>query len=761
MKRSIVKKYLLPAILSGAVIFCFGASGEICGPLFETTADAFGDKFPENQADDLEKVTSKVKTKNELAISNASGNPLVIMTTKPPQKGLMAWNLKSAKKQWFVQMSVNSPVSLRNNTIIVQSGFDIAVLSADTGEEHWRVPIEEGWEYYGADIDGDTIVLSLGIGSSDDGAYANGKLIALRLSDGREIWQNLTGNGLLGKPAAKDGFVFVPWKKKQIAVISIKSGEEVSRIRADDYTVNFVKSTPQGVFYGTNATKQHIASLFRLDTTSITGKRVSSNRFTPEIAPVPNFPGFDADAFNKPSLDLSTADRIRFYWLAQKNTTPFQFFANAYYLHYWRYVISFDALSHQVRWAYMSKEDLQTLHVVEQGVYSLTTTGKIQFIDGQTGEVKWERQTGATPTAAVFDTYGYRPKYKSAGATPNPRADLKNIVKDRDHRMLPVRIYATELLSDIDSPHITADLLGLYADATLPSALQQYIVEKISERESGADALVASLHQEYDFLTQTAAPPMNVIAPALAHMEAHDALGGLTKQLTNYETPTSSIEPIAAAILSLGDVSIIETLSNFVIMYHADSSFIGNEAALAKVCEIILKYGSQKERELVAHIRDESQTLPELKNQLLIILDPKADEKAMALAIKKAQEAEIAKQKALKIREAQEVANRPYFLTRDEIARTIHHNARFLRPCIKNALEKRLSLLQVRMKFSITGSTGKAIGVQILPGDIPGLQQCLSDGMTQITFPKFKSMRQSASHTIRITGVRRATPEAD
>lgn len=757
MKMKSVKKILVPVFLSSVVIFCFGAAGEICGPLFETTADAFEDRFPENKADDLKKVTSRIKNHGELSISNSTGSPLAIMTVRAPKPGLLAWNVQESKTVWQIDIPVNSSITLKQNTIILQTGFHIAAFDAGTGKERWRIPIEEGWSYYGADLAGDIVVVSLGIGSSNDGEYANGKLIAFRLADGRRIWENLTGNGLLGKPAATEKFVFVPWKKKQIAILQLDSGEEVSRIRADDYTVNFVLATQQDVFYGTNATEQHTASLFKLDSTSVTGKRVQSNTFTPQISPVPNQPSFYADTFDKPSLELSTSDRIRFYWLAKKNNTPIRFHSNVYYLHYWRYIIAFDATTHRVRWTYMSNEDLHTLHAVKDGIFAITTSGTIHYADAKTGKTDWFQKSHISPVNVAFDVYGYVPRF-SPSKRPNPRDGLKKIITDKDSRMLPARIYATDLLSDIDDSNITGDLLELYEDATLPTALQKKIVERLAERESGADALIASLNVRYDFLNQTSAPPMGVIAPALANMEAQNALDGLMKQLLDYETPTENIEPIASAILRLGDETVVAPLFDFVVLYHADSSFIGNEDALARVCEIILKFGKHSYKKEIANIRDDSQTLPQLKKLLLTILDPNADQKAMAAAIRKAQEAEIERQRALELKAAQEFANRPYFLSREQISKSISQHGQQLRPCIKNALEKRLNIHQVRMKFSISGATGKAIGLQVLPSDIPGLQQCLSDALSAIRFPKFKNVRQSASHTIRITGVKRPAP---
>jgi hypothetical protein len=159
---------------------------------------------------------------------------------------------------------------------------------------------------------------------------------------------------------------------------------------------------------------------------------------------------------------------------------------------------------------------------------------------------------------------------------------------------------------------------------------------------------------------------------------------------------------------------------------------------------------------MVADIRDDPQTLPELKTQLLVILDPEAAAKAAAeaaaaeAAAKAA--AEAAAQEAAVDAAAAEEAARPRALDRDVINQTIADNSEVLKPCIQEALGKMPTLTQVRMKFVITGATGQASGLQILPANVPGLQQCLANGLAAIPFPKFKNLRQSAMYIIKIQG---------
>jgi len=200
-------------------------------------------------------------------------------------------------------------------------------------------------------------------------------------------------------------------------------------------------------------------------------------------------------------------------------------------------------------------------------------------------------------------------------------------------------------------------------------------------------------------------------------------------------------------------------------MYHADSSFIGNEDALGIVAEAILKLSGDTEKGAIDEIMRNPQTLPALKEVLKGVLDPQATAAARALAEKKRKEAEAAaikaREEAKKAAIMAEEANRPYYLSVEQVNQAVNRGTRHLRPCIKAALERRAALSTVRLTFTIDGTRGTASGLKTLPGDIAGLENCLSEGMSHIVFPLFKKGHQTASYTIRITGNRRGEIDSD
>jgi outer membrane protein assembly factor BamB len=752
-----IAKATRASLIALIVIFSFGAAGEICGSFFETTAAAFGSKFPDNKPEDVKSVVSGLDAPQPVGgVGNSMGIPVAILVIEEDPRAIVAIDLNSGNEIWKITPPVSSQITLKGDLLVFQSGIKIAGYSLVTGQELWDLAIDEGWNYHGADIYGDTAVVSVGVGGEEAGAYANGRILGINAKNGHKRWDNSSGGGLVGAAAIYGKYVFVPWDRQKIVVLDAKEGKEICRLRADDYTINFVEACQSGVYFGSAATGTSLSSIFRFDEKAATGTRVGSTMFVPNLEPVPGDPWFKNDAFGRPVAGRSASEKIRFHWLPTiDGTSPIAMSDSVFYLHYWRYVVALDSTTSRVRWTYRSDQDIESMRPLPGGVIGVDSNGRMFFLDATSGTEIWSKETGHKVLSATFDANGFRPQGQGA-AVADPIIGLKEMMWDKDNRMMPIRAYAAFLIADFPIPEVTQDLLTIYSDASIPKGLRDAVVQALAKRTIGSKYLVKALHMRYDFLEQTQAPPMQVVAPALVNMNDRSAVPGLLTHLMNYETPVEAIREIAFAIDALGDPSVVGTLSQFITLYHADSSFLGHEDALAMAGKGILTHGGQPGEKFVASIRDDFQTLPELKSQLLELLDPEAAAKAEAEAaaqVESAAQAEAAAQaESAANAAATEAANRPRSLSRQVTSDTIVANQQVLKPCVQVALGLRPGLKSIRMKFMITGSTGKASNLQILPSDVPGLQECLSKGLQEIDFPKFKNQRVSALYNITIQG---------
>ncbi len=748
--------FLKSAAIGVSVIFCFGAAGEICGSFFDTTASAFGTSFPDNNPEDMRKVVKRLAKNAEVGPAtpkNRLGRPVAVLVAEGEPRRVIAVDLQGGASVWSRDLPVHSHVTIGGDTAIFVSGNDVVALSLADGRTLWDYEIDEGWEYRGAAADRGVVVFSIGVGGEDEGGYGVGRLIALKEETGGTLWENNSGGGLLGEPEIEGKMVFVPWDRQKVAVLDLYEGREIARVRGDDYPIHYVEAEAGVAYFGSNSTARAVATLLRFDEAAATGKKEGSTVFVPQLAEVPGDPGFDRDAFSRPSAGRSAREKIRFHWQpAPAPPGEIAMADGAFYLHYWRYIIAFDAQTSDVRWTYRSSKDIESMDAVAGGVVGVDSSGRLFFVNAQTGAEVWAHDTGAKVLTAAFDAAGVNTG--SGGMGTKPLDGLREILWDKDNRMLPIRAYAAMLLADLPEPKVTENLLEVYSDASTPVGLRKAVVKALKKRNTGAQYLVAALHMRYDFLEQTHPAPMDVVAPALVNMGERSAVPGLLTHLMDHETPVDSIRPIAKAIHALGDPSVAPTLRQFLVLYHADASLLGHEDALAAVAAAYLDFGGEPARQLLASMKDEPQTLPDLKQKIARVLDPKVEQEDAA----KREVETAAQEKKAEPPPAMQAAPLRRDLTRDTINNTIAKNKALFTPCVQAALGHKPNLQSIRMRFVISGHTGRASDVRVLPIDIPGLGQCLESGFAALTFPMFQNLRQQATYVIRISGVRQAHP---
>jgi hypothetical protein len=215
--------------------------------------------------------------------------------------------------------------------------------------------------------------------------------------------------------------------------------------------------------------------------------------------------------------------------------------------------------------------------------------------------------------------------------------------------------------------------------------------------------------------------------------------------LNDHETPIENLALILNAIIELGDASVLDTLKNFLTRYHADSSFLGSEYTLAIAAEGILKFAEAKPAtEFIVAIRDDNQTLPELQFLLRKIIDPDAATKT------EAEPAVVATPKAEVKNGKVRMPGAPQTLSSDQINNTMNLHQDQFKTCVADAMTKMPTLTNIKLRFTITGKTGRASRLHVLPGNVKGLQECMARSLKKINFPRFKNTRQMAMYEISI-----------
>ena len=762
MRREKIMQKVYAVLICLSVIFSFGAGGEVCGFMFDNTEKAFGNIFPDNNPKDIRHVMTKIAAEADAQVSpwNSAKIPVAVLTVQGSPRAVEAYNLETGAKLWRLDVPVNSPITLAGDLAIWKSGVQVVAHRIDDGRGVWNYRLEDGWNYYGADANDEIVALAVGVGGLEPGGYANGKIVVLNTDTGFKKWEHSAGNGMLGRPAVIGNLVFAPWDRQKIVIIDVTEGEEICRLRATDYAVNFIEKTKNALYYGSLASAGSLGTVYRFNEAAAAGTAEGTDSYSPTLKPVPGDPAFGRDAYELSNGGRSTEEKIRFHFVPTPNSHgAVQFEGDAFYLHYWAYIIAFDTATNAVKWTYRAPETIESMDVTAGGgIITVNAAGTLRYIDARTGTESWQLATGSQTLTAVFDADGFAPAAQAGTVASDSVESLKKLIMDKDNRLLPIRAYAVSLLAAIPKPEITKTLLEIYSDPASPKMLRLAIDKAVEKRTMGAEYLVSALNMKYDYLDETQPPPMKIVAPALIHMNEKEAVPALLGHLMNHETPIDDLVNIIAALHALGDATVVAPLTRLLTWYHADTSFLGHEQSLASAAYTLTKYGDKEPTEkFIAQIRDDAQTLPALKKLLRGLLDPAVVAREAAEA--RAKEEEANRQEEEKARLAAEAAFVPDSLSREQINKTIVDNQKVFAPCIMDALRKVPELRQIRLRFSLAGKTGKVSDLKVLPNNIEGLQTCLVGAFEKIKFRKAKIARQLATYTISIAPSKKSDEE--
>lgn len=159
----------------------------------------------------------------------------------------------------------------------------------------------------------------------------------------------------------------------------------------------------------------------------------------------------------------------------------------------------------------------------------------------------------------------------------------------------------------------------------LADAVQKRAGEELVARKDRAAVplMLEALGQQYDFLDDRQPRGVDVLARALAALDAHEAVPGLAAHLADPATPAQALGPLVAALGALGGPEADAALAQFLLRYHADPAFLLEPAPLAAAGEALVAAGGPT-RKAVDYVAADKRTLAPLSRQLRAALDAAA-----------------------------------------------------------------------------------------------------------------------------------------
>ena len=532
--------------------------------------------------------------------SNATGKAMAFMVSPTPKK-LVAWSFAAEKAVWSVDADVTSRVVVGSRLVAAREGKDkIVARATDDGHVLWTATLPPKSTFLGAAADGERVFYVL---EDKTGAKAVWYLVALG-AGGQELWRS-AAPGTLGAPAARGGLVYLPFLTQWLTILDARTGAQLARIRQTDEAVNFVRTTSDGVFYGSKG-------VFLLDDKSVAGTKDGATYGQAKL------PGefvrtvYHFDAFNPIMAGYSAFDRNRVLWRANGEGGKLSFRDGLATVFSFRFFFAFDAATGELRWAHQHpRYDIVSVEHTGTSIVYVSVEGEIGALDPKTGVRLFEKKLGMRVTGATFDADGFKPAGAGAGdAGAGTVSALSAILVDKDTRFGAVKLFAVASLGKLPGVAASEALLKVIMDESTPAPVYNKAAEMLVARKDAdvLPALAKALDVQYDFITGAKPRAIDVLARAIGAIGKPEGAAALIPHLESPATPPGALRDIADALGKCGSKDAIPALRSFLLVYRADPTYAADGGPLVAVIEALLALGGGAERELVQFVAFDART---------------------------------------------------------------------------------------------------------------------------------------------------------
>lgn len=542
---------------------------------------------------------------------NETGRPMAFLVTGTTPKQIIAWDLREQKRVWAVDADVASRIVVSRSFLTAREGrSEIVARRVDTGEKLWSYSLDAAQTFLGLAADGNQVFLVVkeGGGQRSSGKTQSWSLLALGAS-GKEEWR-LPSSGLLGAPAARGGLVYMPFLNQWLTILDAKTGKPVARVRQKDEAISYVRTTPEGVFYGSKG-------VIRFDEKSAAGTRDGATYVHATYPEELVRAFYHYDAYSPIQATYSAYDRSRLLWRARADTRTqgggLEFQDQSLVVFSFRFFFSFDSVSGALKWAHSHPRfDVVSAEHVGTAIVYVSGEGELCAMDPSTGARFATAQVGVRIQGATFDADGYQP---DGEAQPHDTLGaLSSMVWDRDARFDAAKLFALSVLGTLSGKEITSVLLRVVGDPSTSRRVYDKAGEVLVGRkdESALGFLTDALLVPRDFLAGTEPRAIELISRAMGALGKAEGAPALLSRLEDPAVPLPAVKDILDALAACGNRDALPAMRAYLLTYRSDPMFASDSTVLMAATDALLALGSARERELVAYVANEPRTLPEI-----------------------------------------------------------------------------------------------------------------------------------------------------
>jgi PQQ-like domain len=572
---------------------------------------AFSAHARDNAVEDIRRVLS---TSHAPAARKGPAMAFLVTTQGTDGRQLAGFDLEAGKVAWTEKADVRSRIAVGNGLIFYRQGeSDLVGRDSRTGAVRLTVRIAATEKFVGAAADDDRLYYVI---QNNTSQQRTSWVVGVD-AGGHELWRT-PANGSLASPAARGGVVAAPFSYQWIVLLDGATGKELARIRATDEQVTFVRALPDGFYYGGNK------GVYRLDDKSADGSRKGSTFIEANLGSEQVRTFYYWDGYQLAQSDYSAFDRNRLLWRASKAGDGIHFTDDAAFVYTYRYIFALDAAKGKLRWAWVHpRVDVVSADDGGPAIVFAAADGDVGVIDAKTGAQRAAWKTGLRLAGASFDADGWAPESK--GEAPHVLQALESIVWDRDARFTAVKVFAAGAIGAQPGKEADTALLKIVrAPKDVPPLVQKRAGDELVVRKSPdlAPILMDALKVHEDFIAETHAVGVDVMARAAAALKLADAAPLLCKHLGDPATPQGSLDDLVGALVALGGKDARRALKEFLLTYRGDPAYFGNPAPLTLAGEGLLKIGDAEDRRTVDYVAGDRWTISPVAKYLQKALHP-------------------------------------------------------------------------------------------------------------------------------------------
>lgn len=499
---------------------------------------------------------------------------------------------------WRTPLAAIQEPAVAGGAVVVVTAAEYVALDARKGTVSWRMP-SQGRPLFGIDDDGRRTVLSYGQSPS---------VVSVFDRSGKQLME-VEAPHLLGVPAIRGPYVFVPWRDQFVSVFEVDSGNEVGRLVMP-------RQTSQAVVFGDDIYFGEDA-LLRFDKEVAAGGAQSGMWQGPDVNGLPGSPHWFARGRRTQSLPLTAQAFSRA--LARPGETSLE--QSTFATTYFRFAMGFDSDTQALLWVTTLDRPVVGAAAVAGGFVFCTSDGRLVEVSRVDGGSRQLASLGATLRACTVSAGEHQVANRGADIVPF-HEQLSRAVLLADPQMTTAQVFLLGQMRQLTEPSLTATLIELLDRPYPAPELSAVARELLASRETGVEFMLAALKKPYDYLAGVEQPPpVGPIARALAGSKEPEAAPLLAAHLNDPIYDAEATKDIAVALSTLARKEQIPELTQFFALNRASADSAAMAEAVNAVADTLLRLEDTRAQTAIQVAAKDEMTHPSVRTHLEGLFD--------------------------------------------------------------------------------------------------------------------------------------------